>query len=453
MTTPTEPLPLSIPTVRVHGRYRGLDGRGLSGTVTFTAPGLLTFPASDLFIAGPVVATLDESGAFSVTLPATDAPDMNPRDWAYTVKVNLAGVVGALPFALLLPKNVPDVDLADVTSADPSTPNYVPVPGPKGDRGPQGVQGPKGDIGAPSTVPGPKGDLGATGPAGPSGPQGPKGDPGSGSVNTVNGKPGPAVTLTSVDVGAIPIADKGVAGGVAPLNSFGNVPTANLPDLSATYVSASTRGSANGVATLDGASRVPVAQLPPEVPTGHMWEPSDLGLKAWAFDPAVGMSTPKYSGNAALRITAVVLKSAQVVSRIAWHFGGYAGGMVAGSWGAIYNAAGTRVGATAALTGETVIPGVHNGGGQTVAAPLTASATLPAGVYYVTWAFRYNATTGDGPMMLCADSEHDAPSNVFGLNGVKRFGVISGTAPTSAPATITVPSIENGGNRFWAALA
>ncbi|WP_344031273.1 collagen-like protein [Streptomyces luteireticuli] len=97
--------------------------------MTFTAPGLLTFPQSDLFIAGPVVATLDETGAFSATLPATDAPDMNPTGWTYTVKENLAGVVGSRTFALLLPKAVTDVDLADVTPADPTTPNYVPVPG------------------------------------------------------------------------------------------------------------------------------------------------------------------------------------------------------------------------------------------------------------------------------------------------------------------------------------
>ncbi|MCZ0980145.1 hypothetical protein O1L60_17400 [Streptomyces diastatochromogenes] len=106
MTTPTDtsPLPSSIPTVRVHGRYRGPDGRSLSGTVTFTPPGLLTFPASDLFIAGPVVAALDENGGFSVSLPATDAPDMNPSGWAWTVKENLAGVVGAGPSPCCCPR-------------------------------------------------------------------------------------------------------------------------------------------------------------------------------------------------------------------------------------------------------------------------------------------------------------------------------------------------------------
>ncbi|MEU3448520.1 hypothetical protein AB0H29_15030 [Streptomyces thermolilacinus] len=641
MTTPTDtsPLPSSIPTVRVHGRYRGPDGRSLSGTITFTAPGLLTFPASDLFVAGPVVATLDENGAFSVTLPATDAPDMNPSGWAWTVKENLAGVVGSRTFALLLPKNVPDVDLADVAPADPTTPNYVPVPGsqiytgsgapaaslgldndwytqydtrtllgvthttvtmwrksggawakagadihgsqwfvnntttpstdakpgdlllrsdsgdiwqrsasgwgnpignlkgPKGDTGAQGIPGVKGDPGAASTVPGPKGDTGPAGtpgskvyafasgdeatgvgvpgdfairtdtgnvylyvsgtgwtnkgsirgPVGPEGPKGDKGDPGAGSVNSVNGSLGPDITITvngkgagspsitlaPADVGAIASSSRGVAGGVATLDDTGKVPAAQLStpsnvvttvngksgpavslvaaDVSA--LAASARGTANGVASLDGSSRLPLAQLPLEVPTDHMWEPSDLGLKAWAFDPAIGMSTPIYPGNATLRVTAVSLKSTQTISKICWHFGGYAGGMVAGSWGAIYNASGTRVGTTAALTGETVIAGVHNAGGQTVSAPLTANASLPAGIYYVAWAFRYNTTAQDGPMMLCADSAFGSPPNVFGLNNIKRYGSIAGTAATSAPASITLSAIENGSNRFWAAIA
>ncbi|MCZ0980144.1 hypothetical protein O1L60_17395 [Streptomyces diastatochromogenes] len=242
----------------------------------------------------------------------------------------------------------------------------------------------------------------------------------AGAVTTVNGKSGPTVTLVAADVSAL---------------------------------ATTARGTANGVASLDGSSRLPLAQLPLEVPTDHMWEPSDLGLKAWAFDPAVGMSTPIYPGNATLRVTAVNLKSTQTITKIVWHFGGYAGGMVAGSWGAIYNASGTRVGTTAALTGETVIAGVHNAGGATVSAPLTASASLPAGVYYVAWSFRYNATAGDGPMMLCADSAFGSPPNVFGLNNIKRYGSIAGTAATSAPASITLSAVENGSNRFWAAIA
>jgi hypothetical protein len=132
------PIPNEIPTVRVTAQYEGFGGKGLKGTVTFTAP-FVTFSESDLFLAGPVVCTLDESGRLidadgnvGVRLPATDAPDMNPTGWTYTVKENLTGVVGARTYSLLLPKDTPDnvIDLADVAPADPTTPTYVPVPGP-----------------------------------------------------------------------------------------------------------------------------------------------------------------------------------------------------------------------------------------------------------------------------------------------------------------------------------
>jgi hypothetical protein len=266
-------LPNEIPTVRVTGTYRGPDGRALKGTVTFTGPPLLTFSESDLFIAGPVVASLDESGQIidgdgnvGVRLPATDAPNMNPTGWTYTVKENLTGVTGARTYSMVLPKDTLNnvVDLADVAPADPTTPNYVAVPGPSAYEvavaegftgtedewlasleGPQGPQGPQGiqGVSGPQGIQGPKGDTGAQGiqgvqgPAGPEGdsayevavangfvgteaewlaslegpqgPQGPAGQNGTGSgtvtaVNAILPDAGGNVTLDADDVGALP---------------------------------------------------------------------------------------------------------------------------------------------------------------------------------------------------------------------------------------------------------
>ncbi|MFD7257814.1 hypothetical protein [Streptomyces sp. NPDC059874] len=133
------PLPVDIPTVRVTGQYRAPNGRALSGSVTFSGPSLLTFAESNLFIASPVVSKLDLVGRISddagnpwVDLPATDSPNMNPADWSYVVKENLTGVSGVRTYALLLPAGTGPIDLADVAPADPSTPTYVPVPGPPG---------------------------------------------------------------------------------------------------------------------------------------------------------------------------------------------------------------------------------------------------------------------------------------------------------------------------------
>ncbi|MER5638418.1 hypothetical protein ABT095_15835 [Kitasatospora sp. NPDC002227] len=145
--------------------------------MTITGPPVLTFAVADVFVAGPVVATLDGTGRFSVVLPATDAPDMNPSNWAYVVKENLSGVIGSRTFAALLPKVNPLVELADIAPADPTTPNYVPVPGPKGDPG---------------------------------------------SVDTVNGHKGPYVYVSAEDVGALPIGGGVLTGGLVLANDAGS---------------------------------------------------------------------------------------------------------------------------------------------------------------------------------------------------------------------------------------
>ncbi|WP_234336067.1 right-handed parallel beta-helix repeat-containing protein [Streptomyces sp. NRRL S-920] len=188
-------LPASIPTVTVHGTYLGPDGRPLAGTVTFNAPSMLTFPASDVFIAGPVVAPLDENGRFSVRLPATDAPDMQPSGWAYLVKENLSGVIGGRTFNVVLPKSLADVDLADIVTADPTTPHFVPVPGLSAYQVAleNGYQGTEAEWVA---------SL-----------KGAKGDPGNGSVDSVNGYLGPQIILKPADVGAL-AATGGVVTGV-----------------------------------------------------------------------------------------------------------------------------------------------------------------------------------------------------------------------------------------------
>ncbi|MFE5673832.1 SGNH/GDSL hydrolase family protein [Streptomyces erythrochromogenes] len=111
---------------------------------------MLTFGEADVILGGPVVATLDPQGRIAVTLPATDADDMNPTDWSYVVTEQLAGVGTNRSYNILLPAASPDVDLADIAPADPTKPNYLAVPGPPGPDGPpgpQGIQGPPGPAG------------------------------------------------------------------------------------------------------------------------------------------------------------------------------------------------------------------------------------------------------------------------------------------------------------------
>ncbi|MFB8020055.1 hypothetical protein ACFC36_16015 [Streptomyces rubiginosohelvolus] len=240
----------------------------------------------------------------------------------------------------------------------------------------------------------------------------------AGTVTSVNGKDGPAVTLTASDIAALAV---------------------------------STRGTANGVASLDSSGRVPAAQVPDLLP--DEWGPEDHGLVAWAFDPALAHSTGLFPGSGPIRVTAIRVRQSTPVSRIVWHATGYAGGLTSGSWAAIYNSSGTRVGATGDMSTATYEPAeVHTGGGAAISSPLAAATTLAPGIYYVAWRMTYNTTAGDGPMLLASESSAGAPPNFFGLNTTRRFGYYA-SGGTTAPASITVSSMLNGANRFWVALA
>ncbi|MFI5686794.1 phage tail protein [Streptomyces sp. NPDC051636] len=528
-------LPESIPTVTVRARFLSPDGRPLSGSIVFRAPSQITFPQADVILGGPVVAQLDAQGAVEITLPATDAPGMDPADWSYTVTEQLAGIQPGRSYALLLPAEQHEVDLADVAPRDPSKPQYVAVrgasayevaaaegyqgteqqwlaslvgpTGAKGDQGPIGPTGPQGPAG-------PTGPRGEQGPVGPTGPQGPTGLTGAtgptgptgpaGLVQSVNGKSAADIILAAADVGAIASTAAGTAGGVATLGPDGKVPAAQLPATSGggavtsvngkqgdvilnagdvgaasathTHTAADVGAEAAGTAvllagtqTISGAKTFSTVPSSTAAPTSanHItrksyvdaaafageWSPADHGLLAWAFDPALAQSTGLYPGSGPIRVTAVNLRTAATVNRIVWFATGYAGGLTTGSWAAIYNSSGTRVAATGDMSTATYEPAeVHNEGGATISSPLTAAYSAAAGLYYVAWRLQYNTTTGDGPMMLAAESGAGAPPNVFGYSAVRRFGVYS-TGAASAPASITVSAMENGANRFWAALA
>ncbi|MFF9705047.1 collagen-like protein [Streptomyces griseofuscus] len=230
----------------------------------FRAPGLITFPDSDVILGGPVAAPLDAQGAFAVTLPATDAPGMNPTGWAYSVAEQLAGVQMNRVYSVLLPAEAPAVDIADIAPTDPTTPTYVAVRGDSAyevavKQGFTGtvaqwlasLVGPKGSTGAPgadgddayevavaagysgtraqwlASLVGPKGDKGDRGDQGPKGDQGAAGAPGV--VQSVNGISAAAVTLNAAAVHAVPDTAPGAPGGVAQLDATGKVPAAQLP--------------------------------------------------------------------------------------------------------------------------------------------------------------------------------------------------------------------------------
>lgn len=89
---------------------------------------------------------------------------------------------------------------------------------------------------------------------------------------------------------AIPAAQKGMAGGVAPLDATGKVPAAHLP-VQGDYIAAEEKGAADGVAPLDAGTKVPLANLP--VGTAGGVAPLDASGKVPAANlPAAEDSIP-----------------------------------------------------------------------------------------------------------------------------------------------------------------
>lgn len=80
-------LPVEYNLVTVYGKYIELDGDPVVGYLTFKpSPTIIKAMVSQAIIV-PVTlqADLDENGEFSIDLPATDDPDINPGDWTYEV--------------------------------------------------------------------------------------------------------------------------------------------------------------------------------------------------------------------------------------------------------------------------------------------------------------------------------------------------------------------------------
>ena len=74
-------------------------------------------------------------------------------------------------------------------------------------------------------------------------------------ISTLNGYVGSMIMAS-----AIPVNEKGSAGGVASLGADGKVPSTQLPSLD--YIPTSQKGAASGVASLGADGKVPSAQLP-----------------------------------------------------------------------------------------------------------------------------------------------------------------------------------------------
>lgn len=532
-------LPESIPTVTVTAHYLTPDGRPLAGAVTFHPPSMLTHSGTCVLLGGPIEARLDADGRIRVTLPATDTPGMNPREWAYTVTEQLSGVPARRPYKIALPAERPLVDLSDIAPADPGTPDYVPVEGPPGPPGDKGAPGsrihtgtnpPGADLGISGDVMlrtdtgdlWQRGELDWGNPVGNF--KGPKGDTGGGNVNSVNGKPGPEVRLVAEDVGALPDSGGTVKGNVliegngsanalvvqcgdnaVRVNRTGNLEAAgdaylldnlHLGSGTGELTGASgalqlANGAAPSTAAIDGVSvyaaggklfvqrsdstvvEVGEGQAGPEGPRGpqgpagadgvvsNSWMPEDLGFVAWNFDPGVGdgksaMNTVPgdIPANGRIYYGAILLRRAATVKDICVHTLGYsgsAGGITAGSFAGIYDAAGKRVAQTADLS--KVYKAEHAVGGATSFLPLSSPAQLKPGIHVVALLLTYS-NSANAPRIMTCNGGYDVPGRFGRAGTVPRTCMSPTKSNTSLPGSVNWATGTSGlSTRYWFALA
>ncbi|MEU9795071.1 hypothetical protein AB0E27_31550 [Streptomyces sparsogenes] len=239
------------------------------------------------------------------------------------------------------------------------------------------------------------------------------------------------------------------AGSVSSINGMTGAVVLDYEDVGA--LAATARGTANGVASLDSSSKVPVAQLP-DAAVPSSFTPEILGLKAWAGDPAYCASGSSYTGVGTGRMSAVYINRTMTVSKIVWHFFGYAGGLLSGSWAAIYDTSGARKGFTGDMSTAAYEPAEqHQAGGGWSSSPLTSAVTLSPGVYYVLWRFNYTASPVDGPALARFESASTCQSVMGVNNNVWRHASYTLTN-TTAPSSIAVGNFERDPIRFWVAL-
>ncbi|RLU85893.1 hypothetical protein CTZ27_26365 [Streptomyces griseocarneus] len=397
-----------------------------------------------MILGGPVAAQLDAQGQVAVTLPATDAPGMDPAGWSYTVSEALVGIPAGRTYQLVLPARHPQVDLADVAPTDPTKPNYVGIegpPGPKGERGASAYE-----VAVASGYTGPvtnwlaslTGPRGATGPQGEPGPAGPPGTPGL--VQSVNGYSTPAITLGAGDVGAAPAAHTHTAAQVGAL-------------------AVAARGAAGGVASLGTDGCVPAAQLPPAPPATAVlpgtWMPDDYGLRAWSYDLHAMSRTPGDMPSEAgrLYLAAVPLRTAATITRVAVHVMGYDKpntGVTAAYLG-IYDKNLARVATTANVASS--LPETHNVGGQMAVLPLSAPVSLAAGSYYV--AIMIKGSGSSVPFLAATNwgaSSTTSGARAADVTGVHRWLQTTSTVLTSLPTSLTLADMAEANTCYWAGI-
>ena len=116
-------LATSLTTVTITGNYVNFEGTAIQGQVRFTLGDVLRNGTDDQMVAPSSIVVPLSSGAFSVTLPATNDPDIIPNPFTYTVEESFSG---GRTYTISVPyTTVGSLDLADLSPAPTLTETFV----------------------------------------------------------------------------------------------------------------------------------------------------------------------------------------------------------------------------------------------------------------------------------------------------------------------------------------
>ena len=113
----------NLTTVQITGTYVDYEGTAIAGQIRFSTAEVLRNGTDDQMVAPSVVVVPLVSGAFSVTLPATNDPDVVPNPFTYSVEESFAG---GRSYEISIPyTSAGALDLADISPAPSLDTTYV----------------------------------------------------------------------------------------------------------------------------------------------------------------------------------------------------------------------------------------------------------------------------------------------------------------------------------------
>ena len=116
-------LAASLTTVTITGNYVNYEGAAIAGQVRFTLGEVLRNGTDDQMVAPSSIVVPLNAGAFSVSLPATNDPDVVPNPFVYTVEESFAG---GRTYTISVPYTTAgSLDLADLSPTPTLSENFV----------------------------------------------------------------------------------------------------------------------------------------------------------------------------------------------------------------------------------------------------------------------------------------------------------------------------------------